>query len=169
MSQISAEEYFEEFGIENPINQNRELDWCRNAAAVTEFADRLPMAARPMTRRLAALAVGEEWYGRFAGWIIFGRQGKVLNLCRWRDGGIAGEASYELALSRDPADRHYLICSSWAGTRISGNWFLRDTARYPAKKNSTSLYPRNTELQAVQEMDFLLKNKVQAKWVWPSN
>jgi len=121
MSQISAEEYFEEFGIENPINQNRELDWCRNAAAVTEFADRLPMAARPMTRRLAALAVGEEWYGRFAGWIIFGRQGKVLNLCRWRDGGIAGEASYELALSRDPADRHYPICSSWAGTRISGN------------------------------------------------
>ena len=108
------EEYFAEFGIENPFNQNRGLNWCGNAAAVTEFADRLPMGARPMARNLAALAFAEEWYGRFSGWIIFGRQGRVMNLCRWRDGGIAGEASFELALSRDPADRHYPICCSWA-------------------------------------------------------
>ena len=67
-----------------------------------------------MLRRLAALAVAEEWYGNFSSWIIFGRQGRLLNLVRWRDDGLAGEASYELALARNPADRHTPICDSWA-------------------------------------------------------
>jgi hypothetical protein len=124
MSDVSgAEQYFAELAeFEHPFNPNRGLEWCSNAAAVTEFADRSPMAARPMARpmarRLAALAVDEEWYGRFSRWIIFGRQGKVLNLCRWRDGGIYGEASFELALGRDPADRHYPICGSWGASNF---------------------------------------------------
>ena len=73
MSDVSGvDEYFAEFAeFEHPFNPNRGLDWCSNAAAVTEFADRLPMAARSLLRRLAALAVAKEWYGNFSSWIIF--------------------------------------------------------------------------------------------------
>ena len=105
---------FREFAdFDHQFNPNRGLDWCSNSAAVVEFTDRLPMGARPMAQRLVALAAADEWYGRFSGWCIYGRQGRLLNLVRWRDGGLAGEACYELALARNPADRHYPICASW--------------------------------------------------------
>jgi hypothetical protein len=116
MSNSSGEDrYFNEFAeFEHQFNPNRGLDWCSNPAAVSEFADRLPMAARPMLRRLAALVVSNEFYGRFSSWVIYGKQGRLLNLVRWRDGGLAGEACYELALGRNPADRNYPICASWS-------------------------------------------------------
>ena len=133
MSEVSsAGEYFREFAeFDHQFNPNRGLDWCSNATAVTEFADRLPMGARPMARRLVELAVADEWYGNFPSWIIYGRQGRLIHCVRWRDGGLAGEACYELALARNPADRHYPLCASWASIE-NGVWAPEGDSVYMA-------------------------------------
>ena len=82
MSEIGDEEFFAEFGIEDPFNRNRGLDWFDDPAAVAEFANYLPMSAGPMAQKLAALAVEDVWFARFSQWIIFGRSERLLNLCR---------------------------------------------------------------------------------------
>ena len=85
-------------------------------------------------RRLLALADHDEWYARYEGWIVYGHNGKLLNLCRWRGGGVSGEEGYELGLARAPVDRNYPIVGSWAsidvGVRVpeGDNIFVVNTA-----------------------------------------